>query len=310
MIPQNVVSPQTFVPANPPATKNAALLDPFRIRQTSEPANVSYPASKMVDVCQNGAPFIAIKRSGKAYAVVQGCCDSWTCPKCGLIRAKREYGRMVHGCAELAQEHDLYFLTLTCRGRELSVKDSLVHYYEWTNRLLDALRTNASRNGKAWHYVQVTERQKRGHPHSHLLTTFCPPDLTGGKRLRSSWLEERVISAGLGNQYDISKVRNASAASRYVAKYLFKPSMFQTHWPKNWRRIRYSRSFPKLPEIIADAFPLIKRADWLKLARLALIVIPVDAVSLKRSQEMLFGHDVIVRVGSREAVSGCPEATG
>lgn len=298
IVSQDATASQVAEPISRTGAKSAFPLDLFSTRQTSEPANVSCAPSKAVDVCQNSAPFIAIKATGKAYKVVQGCCNDWTCIRCGLIRAKREYGRMVHGCTLLSGGHDLYFLTLTCRGRELSVKDSLAHYYEWTNRLLDACRTRAKRDGKAWHYAQVTERQKRGHPHSHLITTFYPHDLTTGKRLRSTWLKERVVSAGLGEQYDISLVRSAEAASRYVAKYLFKSSMFETHWPKNWRRIRYSRSFPKLPELNVDAFPLIKAADWRRLARLALVVIPADDESLKRSQEMLFGSDVIIRVGS------------
>ena len=302
IVSQNTASLQAIKSDPEIGVKTALSLDLFSISQKSELANATYAASKVAEICQNGAPFIAIKTNGKAYRVAQGCCNSWTCPRCGETRAKREYRRMVHGCTELAREHGLYFLTLTCRGRELSVKDSQENYLKWTNRLLSALRASARKDGKPWHYAQVTERQKRGHPHSHLITTFYPHDLTTGKRLRSGWLKERVVSAGLGVQYDISKVRSAEAASRYVAKYLFKPSMFATHWPKNWRRIRYSRSFPQLPELETDAFPLIKPKDWLKLARLALVVIPEDDASLKRSQEMLFGSDVIVRVGSRQAV--------
>lgn len=295
-----------------PSENGDALLDLFRI-SPSEPASETYPPSKTIEpLCVNQAPFIALQTSEKSFRVVQGCCDSWTCPRCGLIRAKREYGRMVTGCRELAQEHDLYFITLTCRGKELSLEDSLSHYLEWTNRLLDAMRYVARRDGKPWYYVQVTERQKRGHPHSHMMTTFFPHDLRDGSRkrwthnagrlvsenvpaLRSDWFLERCISAGLGDQYDISKVRDAEAASRYVAKYLFKSSIFETHWPKNWRRIRYSRSFPKLPEQEKMAFPLLKKSDWRRLARLAVTVSPADLQSYQRCLEELHGSDVIVR---------------
>lgn len=299
------------IPEQTPAPDDA-FLDLFSIRQTSELASASYAHSETEPLCINGAPFIAIQSTGKAYRVVQGCCNGWTCPRCGQIRAKREYGRMVMGCRELAEDHELYFLTLTCRGKELSVEDSLTHYYQWTNRLLDACRTRAKRDGKPWHYVQVTERQQRGHPHSHMMTTFYPHDLREGSRkswkhsggllvsenvpaLRSDWLRERCISAGLGDQYDISKVRDAEAASRYVAKYLFKSTIFETHWPKKWRRIRYSRSFPKLPEQEIEAFPLLKKQDWKRLARLAVVVTPADPQSYQRCLEMLHGSDVIVR---------------
>jgi len=295
-----------------PSENGHALLDLFSISQTSELASATYAHSETETLCTNGAPFIALQTAGKAYRVVQGCCNDWTCPRCGQIRAKREYGRMVMGCRELAQDHELYFITLTCRGRELSLEDSQANYLEWTNRLLTALRTRAKRDGKPWHYVQVTERQQRGHPHSHMMTTFYPHDLREGNRKswkhsggllvsenvpasRSDWLQERCISAGLGDQYDISKVRDAEAASRYVAKYLFKPTIFQTHWPKKWRRIRYSRSFPKLPETEIEAFPLIKKSDWRRLARLAVVVTPDSPVSHNRCLEMLHGSDVIIR---------------
>lgn len=303
--------PEIAIEAKTPQNASA-LLDLYSTSQTSELANATCAPPKSEALCINGAPFIAIKKAGKAYSVAQGNCHSWICPRCGVIRAKHEYGRMVVGCRELAQDHELYFLTLTCRGAELSLEDSLSHYLEWTNRLLDACRTRAKRDDKPWHYVQVTERQQRGHPHSHLMTTFYPHDLREGTKtswkridgllvsqdvpaLRSDWLRDRCISAGLGEQYDISKVRDAEAASRYVAKYLFKPTIFQTHWPKNWRRIRYSRSFPKLPETEIEAFPLIKNSDWRRLARLAVVVTPDSPVSHNRCLEMLHGSDVIIR---------------
>ena len=296
---------------NPSASGGSAPLDLFSIRQ-SELASASYAPPEEEKECVSGTPFIAIKTTGKAYRIVQGCCNSWTCPRCGLIRAKREYGRMVHGSTLLAKDHALYFFTLTCRGKELSLAEAEKDYYLWTNRLLTAWRYTARRDDQPWHYFQVTERQKRGMPHSHGLNTAEPPGLYEGSRttwkhvdgrlvaeevpaLRSDWLRERCISAELGDQYDISIVREPEAASRYIAKYLFKPSMFTDEWPKNWRRIRYSRSFPKLPEIEQEAFPLIKQSDWRELARLAVVVTPDDTISHQRCTEMLHGSDVIIR---------------
>lgn len=229
--------------------------------------------------CTNNAPYFAVPLTDKTYALVQGNCHDWTCPRCGIQRAKQEYGRIVEGCRTLAKEHDIYFITLTCRGRELSLEDSEKNYLKWTNRLLTACRTSAKRKEIHWAYVQVTERQKRLHPHSHILTTYAPHDLRddfkkswkteNGKRvyknipcLRSDWFEKRCISAGLGNQYDISKVETVEGASRYVAKYLFKDSMFTTEWAKNWHRVRYSQSFPKLEKRTSNAIVLITQDDW------------------------------------------------
>jgi len=291
--------------------KTGTSLDLFSIRQTNAFLVPSYAALLPSNSCINNAPFFAYQTAGKSYAVVQGNCHSWSCPRCGINRAKQEYGRIVEGCRSLAEQYELYFITLTCRGKELSLAESEAGYYGWTNTLLTALRTRAKRKDQAWHYVQATERQKRGHPHSHMLTTFVPHDLRDGFKddwkyinkkfvyakkpaLRSDWLEKRCISAGLGSQYDISKVDSVESASRYVAKYMFKDSMFLTDWPKNWRRVRYSNSFPKLEKQTTDAFVLMKKEDWLKLAKLAVVVRPRDEASEAECLEMLRGHSIII----------------
>lgn len=85
-------------------------------------------------------------------------------------------------------------------------------------------------------------------------------------------MQNEVVSAGLGEQYDISEVAQIEAASRYVAKYMFKPAQFLSIYPKNWKRVRYSRSWPKLPERKTDAFVVMKIEDWGLLASLAVVV--------------------------------------
>lgn len=274
------------------ARNNAVPLDLLSISQTNSKndiksdTNTSFGQTYALPfLCHNNAPYFALKLSNKRYALWQGNCNDWTCPRCGILRAKHEYGRIVNGCRELDSTHDLFFLTLTCRGADLSVEDADKNYLKWTNKFLTSARTKARRAGDAWHYVQVTERQKRGHPHSHLIITWIPSDLSLGSRdhwqtvngqkvktqkecLRSEWIRKQCVRSGLGDQYDISKVRSAEGVSRYVAKYLFKDSMFSTQWAKNWRRVRYSQSFPKLPERKnGDAIPLLNDDDWQSLAK-------------------------------------------
>jgi hypothetical protein len=298
-------------------------LDLFSTTQTSErEPNLASVTTPIVSVCcaalpecVNNAPYFAWSISEKTYSVMQGCCNSWNCPKCGILRAKHEYGRIVNGCREIATNHDIYFLTVTCRGREMTLTEGESNYYSWTNKFLTAVRTRAKREEQTWHYVQVTERQKRGHPHSHILTTYKPHDLYLGEKdhwthqngkltlekkpaLRSDWIEQRCISAGLGNQYDISKVESVEGASRYVAKYLFKDTMFATDFPKHWKRIRYSQDFPQLPARETDAFVLIKLEDWLKLAKLALVVNPRDAIAHEVCLKHLHGHDVLIKASA------------
>lgn len=316
----------TTITEKPHAEKSIPLghsLDLFSIRQTNAFPVQSYAqkffASQALK-CDNYAPFFAVQNSKHVWNIWQGCCNSWTCSRCGVMRAKQEYGRMVEGCRTLAREHDLYFITITCRGKELALSDAHENYYKWTNTLLTAMRTRAKRANEAWHYCQVTENQKRGFPHSHIITTYKPHDLRLGEvkkfrtlangsieayqkeALRSDWLQKRVISAGLGEQYDISKVDEVEGASRYVAKYLFKETMFDTEFPKNWRRIRYSNSFPKRSKDKAkDVMCLLTDKDIQDFAnkKPAMVVIS-DIEGWNFVQSRLSKSDILVKIVEKE----------
>jgi len=282
-------------------------LDLYSIRPTKIGA---LPMSLEVS-CSYSAPYFAFEKAPKTYGLVQGCCNHWDCPRCGQQRARYEYGRIVVGTQKIAETHPIFFLTLTCRGKEVSAADADLHYYEWTNRFLDAARVKARREKKDWIYAQVTERQKRGHPHSHVLTTFDPGDLLPGFRdnwktvggvlvnqpkpcLRSEWIAAQCIRSGLGDQYDISRAKTPAGVSRYVAKYMFKDSMFGATWPEHWRRVRYSQSFPKLPDRESNAFVLLSNADWDKLAGLAIFVTTEDEQVKREALYRLAGHDIFV----------------
>lgn len=196
----------------------------------------------------------------------------------------------------------------------MSVKEAIEGYLKWTNRLFSCWRANSNKRGELWSYVQVTEWQKRGHPHSHILTTWCPEDLIIGSdvipcqresfgvtdetmdKLRSAYIRKSVISAGLGYQYDISQVFTIEGASRYVAKYLFKKTMFSRDYPEKWRRVRYSQSFPKLEsKPNKEAFPLLSRADWELLARKAVILECIGDIATKEAEYQLKGSDCIIQ---------------
>lgn len=243
---------------------------------------------QLYEKCVNHAPYIFFQEVTGRGRILQGCCNDWTCPRCGQIRARQEYGRIVEGAKKIGDK-PLYFWTLTCRGRELSLTDAEAGYQKWTNRLLTNCRTKAKREGATWHYVQVTERQQvtRQHPHSHLICSYCPPDAIKYEKgettpngrivkmdiLVSQWFKEANISAGLGPECMISLIREPEAVAKYIAKYLFADSM-KTKWPKNWRRIRYSQSWPKLPKHEnPTAFPLLILADWRRMNNLGVPVV-------------------------------------
>lgn len=269
----------------------AALINPLDLLSTSQKigekirADVEFEFEQsravQADVCHGGAPFICYRDIMGKWHLVQGCCNDWLCPRCGQIRARHEFGRIVNGAKGLTENgHKLNFVTLTCRGREMPLEEAQENYLKWTNRLLSAMRAQAKKGDDFWCYVQVTERQKRQHPHSHLITTFLPDDAVLTYETRkgkdgqeyqaeiyvSKWFIDRNKSAGLGSQCRIEPVHNPIGLAAYVAKYLFKDCM-TTEWPSGWKRVRYSQSWPELPSPESlEAFPVVKPADWQRVA--------------------------------------------
>jgi len=105
--------------------------------------------------------------------------------------------------------------------------------------LWDRFRKYIARNhaGK-WQYVAFVEGQpQRGHmPHFHIISLIKSP-----KRLK-----DLAVWSGFGHQAWEKKVTSDKAAF-YVAKYASKQSDVT---PRNFRRVRASRGWTKLPEKI------------------------------------------------------------
>lgn len=294
-----------------------AFLDLFSTSQTKQklPRRKGRPTDKRIyDSCMNNAPYFAYQIEGKKWGVVQGCCNDWNCPRCGQQRAREEYGRIVSGAREIAKTNKLYFLTITCRGKDCTIDEAEKRYLEWTNRFVTRIRTAQKRSGGEWFYASVTERQARAHPHSHYLTTYCPPDAVVVAKgewkyyatvglwfkakhdtLQSEICERSCADSGLGYQYDLSRVKSVEAGSRYVSKYLFKESIFQTVWPKGWRRVRYSNSWPKLPDLKGNGMILLTAFDWLALAKNAVRIVTKDDGARLVVERALRGNDVIIQ---------------
>jgi len=298
---------------NHEARAKPATLDLF----STSPTNAFQERMASNSPCTYNAPYFAYPTQGKIWTVTQGNCHHWDCPRCGLGRAKQEYGRMVEGCRELSENFPLFFITITCKGREISHEYAEENYGKWTNRILDACRQQSKRANREWVYVQVTERQQRLHPHSHFITTFCPKGVVvttsskssvgidGQQRvrrvssIRSEWFAAALKRCSLGDQYNITRVESAEGAARYVAKYLFKSTIFEANWPKGWKRIRYSQSFPKSPERESEAIVLIKTEDWVNLSYRAVVVNCPDIDVYEQVSTKLTGSDVLVRLKTK-----------
>lgn len=298
--------------------------NPFGTSQKDVPSSPSLKeqinrlrSKRKSEKCINNAPYICIPpENGKAGRIFQGCCNSWTCPRCGLMRANEEYARICQGTSELHKMgYDLYEITITCKG-EISSSDAEKEYLENTNRLLSVFRAHVKKNEGFWAYCQVTERQRRKHPHSHFIMTCIPSDAYPIKQhyelycqqvkelneiipvemrysprelkdidsseLFSMWFVIKCWQAGLGVQCHISRVRSVKAIAMYLAKYMFKAAL-QTKWPKGWKRIRYSQNWPKLDnESNPNAFPVLTREDWFKVSRITGLLVTDDPAVYER----------------------------
>lgn len=167
----------------------------------------------------------------------------------------------------------MYFMTITCRGSKLTKKESEENYLKWTHDLNTSIYHSAARHEQVWSYAAVTERQKRGMPHSHYVTTYCPHDATliwnrykEREEIRSVWLGKAIVRSGLGEVYNLTEIREPSAVARYVGKYLFKQTAL-TLWPKRWKRVRYSQNWPIISFDVKseDAYAIIDKAAWQRL---------------------------------------------
>lgn len=132
------------------------------------------------------------------------------------------------------QDNLISFLTITSNAKLEPQKSIEVFSSAWNNLL-----RRARRSGSQGQYMLVPERHKDGRVHGHAIATF---------NLGTRWWKDNAAETGLGYIAEEEEARTPGGAAFYVSKYLAK-SLGVTDWPKNWRRVRTSRGWPKLPEL-------------------------------------------------------------
>jgi len=202
------------------------------------------------DECQNGhRPYLLGRNPETGQCVLyRPDCKQWTCPYCGVVRAKQWAHRVrcvVRGEVETDTEKTrFWFLTLTSHERLYSLEYQIKAFRHAWDMLLKRIRRVVKR---ALTFVCVPElapETGRFHIHAFFDWSFnaAYERKDKDKGWYSLWLHENPRQVGLGYEYNLKPVSSANGAAYYITKYLTKTLSLDL--PKGFRRVRTSQHFP------------------------------------------------------------------
>jgi hypothetical protein len=194
--------------------------------------------------------FWAFDSTGNIRAIP---CKRWSCKICQKRNAQLWAWR-----AELHVENDpyqFYMWTLTLGSSYKDVRKA----YGDLKKLWDRLRKAVVRyyqkkyNWKyfTWTYLAFVEGQpkRNGMPHFHILSAISAPER----------IKDFAVRCGFGFQADEHEI-NGKGAGAYVAKYASKGAGII---PKDFRRVRASQDWAKLPDIDKDTLFVKSKTETL-----------------------------------------------
>lgn len=162
-------------------------------------------------------------------------CKLWSCPHCAEINRRKWTYRAAHGVQVLIdQGQSVVHITLTSHEKLDAEQTVRVLPFAWKK-----LRMRMSRASDVYDYYLVPERHEDSRLHVHMLTSAPLPE---------RWWKDNARQSGMGYQAKEREVVDPVKAGYYVSKYLSK-SIAETRWKSGFRRVRTSRSWPKLPDI-------------------------------------------------------------
>ena len=188
---------------------------------------------KKSEKCPTPGPvMMGINQETKKGRIWRPPCRRWTCPVCRDKRAQ-EWGFVaLVGAVELQERGcRLIFVTVTSHEKLNAAQTLAAWPSAWKK-----LRQRIIRKHGPGDYYMVTERHRSGRLHVHAVVTWD---------IENRWLKDNARACGLGYMADTQAIDAAGIVVSYVSKYLTK---FADVWPKGWRRVRMSNSWPKLTE--------------------------------------------------------------
>jgi len=172
----------------------------------------------------------------KQAVIFPPSCKMWDCPVCGpknaykaRLRASVGYERFV----EAGRRFD--FLTVTPHERLTASASIPIMSTAWNK--LNVRIKRASQ--ETFDYFLIPELHKSGKCHFHALVNV---------ELKKKWWKDNARACGMGYQNDLQEVNEIGGVGGYLTKYLAK-MLQSSNFPKGFRRIRASHSWPALPAL-------------------------------------------------------------
>lgn len=183
---------------------------------------------------------VCFTHEGKAKMIY---CGLWSCKRCRARLAKEHARRVRHGVNRLVETGGRpLFWTFTLPPKYRRAKEG----YSVLKRLWDSLSKAIRREQGTFQFAAFVEGQeKRGDmPHFHVVTFATVPRKWHKRKDPRKWIKDFAAHYGFGYQAE-ERLINSAQASAYVSKYVSKST---PNIPKNFRRVRYSQKWPKMPE--------------------------------------------------------------
>jgi len=172
------------------------------------------------------------KKTGETgVGVLPIACGKWQCEECRTVKARAIMARSMNGLiAQAAQEagfreqYNFKTLALTYGGREMRERytreEAAIQMRDAFRKLILFLRKHLG-----WFdYIRVTEDQKDGYPHYHVILA--------GPNIAPKWVLQMIEDAWRGEYgmgfVKLHKIYTVEKAIKYVLKYLFKePAIYE-----------------------------------------------------------------------------------
>lgn len=171
-------------------------------------------------------------------------CGTYKCPECARLNVAKHYARALNGIHKLRVK-EWYFETYTAhklqRGFNKSVKNLRAGFKLIQQRKRD-------RKGGAGYFIKVFESHADGALHLHVLTSITLADKFRYIKKRDSFvgrLNDEGATAGMGYKAESVKLKSPVSAVTYTIGYILKSAQ-DDGLPKHFRRVEYSKDFPKL----------------------------------------------------------------